>query len=384
MLFPQVRFRRSADAPDCSPLSWLPKLEACSAATAALVPLLEWCIAGPMSWHNIGLEALFAFVYANCIGAILWMAMPAAHTLTARLSAAPRWSLRAATVVLGTAAGLLLGGLLGIALWGSHYGYWTSFWGSLRLALVLSTVLTVVTEVHEHYSAELHRWEAQLRTKELERERALKLATAARLASLESRIHPHFLFNTINSVSSLIHDDPWRAERLLTQMAGLLRFSLDSVQKGLVPLEHEMRIVSDYLDIEKARFEQRLCFAIDIPSRLNGVSVPPLSIQTLVENSVKYAVSPSLGGADIQIRAAIDEETVVVDVIDDGPGFSRTELPAGHGLSNLQERLAVLFGDAAKLDVLSQPGATCVRMTVPLQSMAAPPATGRGVLVSSR
>src|SRR5205823_3935058 len=125
-----------------------------------------------------------------------------------------------------------------------------------------------------------------------ERERALKLATEARLSSLESRIHPHFLFNTLNSISSLIQEDPVRAERLIERMAALLRFSLDSTNAGLVPLYQEMKIVRDYLEIERARFGDRLGFEVNIPAEFDRFEVPPLAIQTLVENSVKYAVSP--------------------------------------------------------------------------------------------
>ncbi len=83
-----------------------------------------------------------------------------------------------------------------------------------------------------------------------------------RLASLQSRVHPHFLFNTINSISSLVHEDPERAEDMLTRMAALLRFSLDSAQPGLVPVERELNIVRDYLEIERARFGERLRYEI--------------------------------------------------------------------------------------------------------------------------
>src|SRR5260370_15757962 len=122
----------------------------------------------------------------------------------------------------------------------------------------------------------------QLRTKELERERALKRATEAQLASLESRIHPHFLFNTLNSISSLIPEDPARAEKLLEQMAALLRFSLDASQSGLVPLSRELKIVTDYLEIERARCGDRLRYHFDVAANAGDAKVPPFACPTLV------------------------------------------------------------------------------------------------------
>ena len=161
----------------------------------------------------------------------------------------------------------------------------------------------------------------QLRTKELERERALKLATEAQLASLESRIHPHFLFNTLNSISSLIPEDPVRAERLVEQMAALLRFSLDAHQSGLVPLERELKIVGDYLEIERARFGDRLRYQIDVPADLSQSQIPPLSLQTLVENSVKYAIAPDRAGGEIRITGAAFERRLPGRSLRSGPCF---------------------------------------------------------------
>ena len=142
------------------------------------------------------------------------------------------------------------------------------------------------------------------------------------LASLESRIHPHFLFNTLNSISSLIPEDPARAERLVEQMAALLRFSLDANQSGLVPLASELKIVGDYLEIERARFGDRLRYQIDVPADLNESQIPPLSLQTLVENSVKYAIAPDRAGGEIRITGARSEWRFPCRGFGSGPGVS--------------------------------------------------------------
>src|SRR5262249_8293100 len=133
---------------------------------------------------------------------------------------------------------------------------------------------------------------SELEQKQLEEERARKLAAEAQLSSLAAQVHPHFLFNTLNSISSLIPEDPKQAEDMVGKLAALLRFSLDANRQRLVPLRQELKIVADYLKIEKARFGKRLRYSIEAPSELEALEVPPLSLQTLVENSVKFAVAP--------------------------------------------------------------------------------------------
>jgi two-component system, LytTR family, sensor histidine kinase AlgZ len=190
----------------------------------------------------------------------------------------------------------------------------------------------------------------ELKTRELERERADKLATEARLSSLESRVHPHFLFNALNSISSLIREDPARAERLIERMASLLRYTLDAHRMGVVSLRQELKIVSDYVEIEQARFGSRLRFLVDCPPELTEYELPAMSVQTLVENSVKFAVSLRREGASVTVGAARTGDVLRVTVSDDGPGFTPADILTGHGLDLLQSRLEMLFGSSAGLE----------------------------------
>jgi LytS/YehU family sensor histidine kinase len=199
----------------------------------------------------------------------------------------------------------------------------------------------------------------------LERERAIKLAAEARLASLQARLHPHFLFNTLNSISSLIPADPERAERLIERMAALLRFSLEVHRGGLVPLGQELKIVRDYLEIEQARFGRRLRYCIQAGEHLSEVAVPPLAVQTLVENSIKYAVAPNREGGEIRVQANQNNGCLRIDVVDTGEGFALDTAPSGHGLDNLRSQLAVLFGHSANLTVSRSEGWTTVSLIVP-------------------
>jgi sensor histidine kinase YesM len=209
------------------------------------------------------------------------------------------------------------------------------------------------------------RMQGRLHQQELERQRAVNLATEAQLASLESRIHPHFLFNTLNSISALIPVDPERAERLMERMAALLRFSLDAHAHGLVPLDQEMKIVRDYLEIEQARLGSRLRYQVDTPGDAADLRLPPLAVQTLIENSIKFAIAPERQGGEIRVLAQQTDDHLQIEVFDTGPGFSLESAPAGHGLDNLRNRLAMLFGNTADLRVTRQDGWTTVRLLFP-------------------
>lgn len=333
---------------------------------ALCVPLLEWCFLPHLTFGYLVAEYCFSLVYALLIGGLLSAAMPILWRRSSKWPWATRWLARVSTLVAADALGCLMAGLVPLAVYGHNYGFWQSYVASFKIGLILCTVALTFLVAYERMRERLTYSEMELKTKELERQRALKLATDARLSSLESRMRPHFLFNTLNSVSSLIPEDPKRAERMLTQMANLLRFSLDPAQTGLVPLEREVKITEDYLDIEQARFGDRLRYEISVQPELTFASVPPLALQTLAENSVKYAVGARRQGATIRIWGMAEDGNLILEVCDDGPGFRAMELPSGHGLNNLQERLAVVFGGKARLEIASAPQGTAVRMEMPL------------------
>lgn len=203
----------------------------------------------------------------------------------------------------------------------------------------------------------------KLRQKELDAEKAKTLATEAQLASLESRIHPHFLFNTINSISALlITENPALAEEMLGNFSDLLRYSLDSNSKSLVSLEQELEITNKYLEIEKIRYEERLDFVIECKKNLHSVQIPPLSLQTLVENSIKHVVSKSSETTKITILVEPTDDFIEVKVADSGKGFTENDLKPNHGLDNLRKRLQTLFGEQAQLQIA---GNGMVKLQIP-------------------
>lgn len=213
--------------------------------------------------------------------------------------------------------------------------------------------------------SKLDRVTEALRAQELERERALKLAAEAQLASLAARVHPHFLFNALNSAMALIREDPVRAEWLLERLSALLRASLDADPAGLTPLGREVQIVRDYLEIEATRFGPRLRYEIDVPPSLEQAAVPPLGLQVLVENAIKHAIAPRREGGTVRVTARREGGELRLAVWDDGPGFAAIALPPGHGLDSVQARLRALYGEQASLVIARFEGGTEVSLRLP-------------------
>ena len=312
-------------------------------AGSVVIGLLLALSHGATGAAPIARSIAIALVYASLTGLPSWAIMDRIFGRAGESHPLRQWALAIALLFILTAAACAVAGVF-FALVGlfepAHF--WRNYVYSLRLALLIGGVCTVLGT----FWSRLH---GRLEASQVAEARASELATEARLHALEARVHPHFLFNTLNSVLSLIPADPERAEELLEKLASLLRFSLDAGRRGLIPLGDELRIVRDYLDIEAARLGERLRTELEIPPGLENWPVPPFALQTLVENSVRHAIAPRRSGGAIRIRVTTSANHLELSVWDDGPGFSRDELRPGHGLDNLEGRLAALFGSRARL-----------------------------------
>jgi LytS/YehU family sensor histidine kinase len=278
---------------------------------------------------------------------------------------------RGAMLILTLVALALVGSALALAMLtvAGHLDGWRAFGSQLqetmKVAILVTLVFGIYTTVNEMLRVRLEQATLALRTKERDEAEARQIASQAQLASLESRVNPHFFFNTLNSIAELTREDAARAERMTTQLASLMRSSLDASSAPLVPLAQEVQSIRDYLDIEHVRFGDRLRYEIRLANDAGCALVPRLSLQTVVENSVKYAVSPRREGASVSIVARRQGEQVFVEVTDDGPGFEESTMPDGHGLALIRDRLALLYGQDARLSVSSRPGRTTVGIVVP-------------------
>jgi len=243
--------------------------------------------------------------------------------------------------------------------------FWQQYFHTLRVVTPLAVVFGLGGMAYGSLRARVQQMEAKLLEKEIAEERTRKLAAEAQLRSLESRIHPHFLFNTLNAISSLIAVDPARAEQIVGRLATLLRTSLDAGNQPLISLREELTMVESYVDIESARFGDKLRGAVEVPAELLDAQVPPLSVQSLVENAVKHVITPQRGGGEVRVTASADTGSLRIEVQDTGPGFDLAAIRAGHGLDNLVGRLNALFGEKARLNVLRRDGKSVVEMVLP-------------------
>jgi hypothetical protein len=193
---------------------------------------------------------------------------------------------------------------------------------------------------------------------ELERAQLAASAKEAELRSLKSQVNPHFIFNSLNSLRALIDEDPARARQSVTQLANLLRYSLQSGQLETVPFEDELRVVNDYLALEQVRHEERLRVRLDVAPDTLQLPIPPMLLQTLVENAVKYGISTQREGGEIAIVARQEGSALRLQVINPGslPDASRrakASASTGMGLKNASDRLRLLFGERATLNLRS-------------------------------
>jgi sensor histidine kinase YesM len=243
--------------------------------------------------------------------------------------------------------------------------FWHTYLRTLSAGLLFSIVFGLGAFSYASMWDRLRRTEERLHEKEIAEARAHKLVAEARLRSLESRLQPHFLFNTLNSICALIVVDPARAEVIVGRLAALLRSSLDTTSQSLIPLAQELAIVEHYVDIERARFGDKLRGQVDAPTELGCARVPPLSVQSLVENAVKHGITPQRDGGEVRVSASADNGRLRIEVSDTGAGFDLTAIRAGHGLDSLVGRLDALFGDRAHLRVSRREGRCVVEMVLP-------------------
>jgi len=206
----------------------------------------------------------------------------------------------------------------------------------------------------------------RLKRSEIERLWLASSVKEAELRALKSQINPHFIFNALNSLRGLIDENPDRARQAVTQLANLLRYSLQSGQLETVPFEEELRTVNDYLALEQVRHEERLRVRLDVAPGALSMPIPPMLLQTLVENAVKYGIAPRREGGEITIIARCERDELHLQVTNPG-SLAQGGSSTGVGLRNAAERLRLLFGARATLNLREHPaGRVIAEVLVPL------------------
>ena len=195
------------------------------------------------------------------------------------------------------------------------------------------------------------RIEMEMSQRNLIKSESEKREIEANLKLLQAQIEPHFLFNTLANVSSLIDSDPALAKTLLERLNDWLRVALMRARSDKTTLGDEMDMLENYLQILKIRFSERLRWRIEVPEDARHISFPPMLMQPLVENSIRHGIEPKLGGGEICIRADVAQGKLCIEVSDNGVGLSGDAGADGAGLGNIRARLDTLFGTTGKLSL---------------------------------
>jgi two-component system LytT family sensor kinase len=233
---------------------------------------------------------------------------------------------------------------------------------------VITTYFPIVLVAHVASYYQRFR-ERELRTSQLQAQ-----LEKARLQSLKSQLQPHFLFNTLNSISALMLTNVEAADRMITRLGDLLRISLETAGTQMTTLSRELEFVNCYIEIEKVRFEERLKVSIDVAPETLDATVPHLLLQPLVDNAIKHGISRMASGGEIRISVSQDDADLHLEVKDNGPGLREQgqNSSGGLGLRITRERLETIYGQDQSVEVRNLPeGGVAARVCIPLRVAAA-------------
>ena len=228
-------------------------------------------------------------------------------------------------------------------------------------SVVISAILASIFFWREREARAQARYEQErVRAERVERE-----AVLANLRALQAQIEPHFLFNTLANVASLVDSDPALAKCMLESFIRFLRASLAATRTDTTTLGAEGELIAAYLDVLRVRMGGRLAYTIDIPTELAAFSIPPMLLQPVVENAIRHGLEPKLEGGAVAFGAHRDGADLVIEVADSGVGFAPTT-HGGVGLTNLRDRLRGLYGERAALAVADRAaGGALVTIRIP-------------------
>jgi sensor histidine kinase YesM len=289
---------------------------------------------------------LYVFIVSQCIGFSIHALFYIACRITVHQFNGRFWP---ATMILATLLGSLLGLWLGAQILGFDFqktilSGWRQFGSILLISLLFSAIISYLS----YSTSRIAQSEA-----EIQKERAERLAnenklTEARLLLLQAQVEPHFLFNTLANVTSLIDTQPDKAKHMLEKFIEYLRATLARTREAESTLGKEIELMRAYLDIIQIRMGTRLRYNIDLPTDLSQTNFPPMLLQPLVENAVKHGLESKVEGGTLTIIVHSENGLLRLSVEDDGLGF-KGERSGGLGLANVRERLQVLFDGKAKL-----------------------------------
>jgi sensor histidine kinase YesM len=285
------------------------------------------------------------FVFAQCIGLSICTFILVGHLFLKNPTALQHFLLILVTMTLGAFFGSLFGILLaGMPFTGFFQGKPVSFFQLLALGILFGSIITYFFFSQERIAQAREQMQEE-RIKRLDIE---KKALETRLRLLQAQIEPHFLFNTLSTVLSLVETDPEMAERMLSDLIQFLRVSLSKSRAKITTIGQEMEMVRAYLDIFRIRMGSRLQYRIRSNEDLNQKPIPPMLVQPLVENALKHGLEPNVEGGLVTVTVASEHQHIRITVADTGRGMNERG-NGGVGLTNIRDRLHSLYGKSGKL-----------------------------------
>ena len=319
-------------------------------------------------WMNILTVPLRPLLVFNAAHFGLWALLGLAlRPLMRRVPLRLHWRPWAFHVALGTASTLVvitLGHVIFFAFGGVDGP--SSLWAIAQIAFRTCFHLALVTYFGMLTVVQVFDARERARSESLRASQQQAACVRAQLDALKIQLQPHFLFNTLHAIGSLMHYDVQTAERMLNRLSELLHMSLQETGNDTISLRRELDFIEAYVEIEKIRFEHRLDVTWDVPSALLGASIPAFILQPLVENAIKHGVAPRAAGGRIVIRAIAKREELVLEVEDDAPATPAARRGFGIGLANTRSRLETIYGSGQRFELLRAGMGTIARIRLPL------------------
>jgi sensor histidine kinase YesM len=237
---------------------------------------------------------------------------------------------------------------------------WHLFIISINIIIITSfSVICILYFLHLKISSNLE-------TKLKENEQLKRLQIESKLSILQSKVNPHFLFNTLNTMMGMVRSQPEKVEKIIFNLSDIYRKVLSLPDNALIKLEEELQLISEYLEIEKTRMGDRLHYEIDVDKNLNGSQIPPLILQILVENAIIHGLAPKKEGGKVEITVEHDGRYVLIKVKDDGVGVKTNYRGSGFGIYSIEQRLKLIYSGKAVFEILPrETGGTIVTLKLP-------------------
>ena len=315
----------------------------------------------PVRWKG---ALLSSFIFSMCIGYSIHFLTHMFSRTIGKLGRVARFPILLLLFLLGGLVGTEVG--VGIEVLTLRYTFtWNDQVRLLSMNFVLAALFGTIAGVYFTLRSNLERMAEKLKEKELNEERLTRTKMEAELQALQAKINPHFLFNTLNSIASLISENPKAAESTVEKLSELFRYTLKSAEKNTVSVAEELEIVRTYLEIEKVRFGDRLQYDITCDAAVREFMIPALIIEPLVENSIKHGIASEVHGGKILVEVSQADGNCLISVIDNGKGIDNAGNVIGFGLRSVEERLQLRYGALSSLRLVPD-GRTHFLITIPL------------------